>query len=104
MDGGNKQAYSVRIEHDLRHEYNCDRIGIGGIADSDHIRNTYGGFYHCMAMVLVKYYFEESKEIIDNFLNDNWDIAEAKLEDLQIDRIKNVLNEYEKVYKQVRNK
>jgi len=96
MDGAKIQSYAVRIEHHLRAEYNCDRLGIGGIADSDHIRSS--GFYHCMAMVLVKYYSGDNVKLIDTFLSENWDIDGKRMDDIGIARVEEVLKQYDKVY------
>lgn len=100
MDGAKIQSYAVGIEHDLRNEYNCDRFGIGGIANSDHIRRS--GFYHCMAMVLVKYYYGDNRKLIDNFLNENWDIDVMKMDDIGLKKVEEVLEQYENVYKTVK--
>ena len=69
MENGNIQSdlnKVLKVEQDLRNEYNCDRFGIGGIADSDHLKRV--GWYYGMAMVLVKYYNDKNEESIDNFL------------------------------------
>lgn len=54
------QQYAIGLEHDLFREYGWERFGIRVIANSDHIRRV--GFYHGMAMVLVKYYYGDNIE------------------------------------------
>ncbi len=100
MDGAKIQSYAGSIERDLRAEYNCDRMGIGGIANSDHVRG--GGLYHCLAMVLVKYYFGENKKLIDDFINEIWDIDGKTMDDIGLEKVEEVLKQYERVYKAVK--
>jgi len=102
MNGAKFQSYACSIEHDLRAEYNCDRMGIGGIANSDHVRG--GGLYHCLAMVLVKYYYGENKKNIDDFIENIWDIDGKKMEDIGLEKVEEVLKKYEQVYKTVKQK
>lgn len=96
------QQYATGIEHNLCYEYSCQRHGIGGIANSDHIRRV--GFYHAMAMVLVRYYYSDNIEMIDNFLNDTSYLAGVKMDDMELKEVEDILDRYEELYKELRDK
>jgi len=102
MNGSKIQSYAINIEHDLTSEYNCDRFGIGGIANSDHIRRV--GFYHCMAMVLAKYYNDDNKKLIDYFLEENYEIAGKRMDDIGLEKVQEIFEKYELLYNQINNK
>ena len=102
MKGARMQQYAIGLEHDLCKEYECERFGIGGIANSDHIRRV--GFYHSMAMVLVKYYYGDNREKIDRFLDSTSYYAGKRMDDIKLEEVEKILDEYNELYKLLRAK
>ena len=102
MNGAKMQQYAISIEHDLCYEYSCDRFGIGGISNSDHIRSS--GFYHAMAMVLVKYYYGDNIRIIDDFLESGIYYAGKRMDDIELEEVEDILNRYKELYRTLKNK
>lgn len=96
------QQYAAGIEHDLCYEYECDRGGIGNIANADHIRRV--GLFHSMAMVLVKYYYGDNINLIDEFLNDTSYYAGKRMDDISLEEVEDIIDRYNKLYKSLRNK
>lgn len=101
MDGAKMQQYAIGIEHDLCYEYGCDRLGLGGVANSDHIRRV--GLFHGMAMVLVKYYYDDNIAKIDTFLDDTNYYAGKRMDDIELDIVKDIITRYKELYKSLRD-
>lgn len=102
MKGAKMQQYAIGLEDDLCREYECERFRIGGIANSDHIRRV--GFYYSMAMVLVKYYHGHNREKIDKFLSDISYYAGKRMDDIELEEMEKILDEYNELYELLRAK
>ena len=57
----NPQAYAVDIELIMRDYFNCDRFGVGGLVDSDYIRQNY--FLAMMSTITYLYGRKETNDI-----------------------------------------
>ena len=95
---GMNQGTAVSLEMLLRKEYQCDRHGLGGIINSDHIRHRKGAFYHCMAMLLVKFYTKENATVIDDFLQKHDGINEKKMDEMNTEKNRQIYEELADIY------
>ena len=101
MDGAKMQQYAIGIEHDLCYEYNCNRSGVGGIVNSDHIRRV--GFFHSIALVLAKYYNGNNANLIDDFLESIIYYAGKRMDSIELEEVEEILDRYEELYKKLRD-
>lgn len=62
----NPQVYAVEIEHKMERVFNCERYGVGGLVNSDHIRRYP---FHSMICTLTHLYCNANKNVIDNFFD-----------------------------------
>ena len=105
MDNENKgimQGIAHGLEQTLRNEYHCDRYGVGGIINSDWIRNQRGAFFYCMVMALVKYYSTESASLIDKFIEDIDEIKEMKMDEIENSVAENIYSDFHIVHKAIK--
>lgn len=64
------QSYAVRIEHILCRIFSCERYGVGGIVNSDHIRkHPISSMIHAATYLYAKADFKR-KETIEKFIED----------------------------------
>lgn len=94
---------SVGVEWDLRNIFNCERFGMGGIADSDFIN---GSPYTCMIATLMYMYKEsdeQKKADIKRFIEKYSFYSNDTIEDIIIKQgekeILDMINEFETIYK-----
>lgn len=93
------QGIASSIEMDLRREYQCNQLEIGGIVSADCIRGFKGSFYYSMIMVLLKYYSGQNRNAIDRFIESIDDIKEMKMDEIKNKRAEKIYDDFQKVYK-----
>jgi len=92
------QGIAVGVEIILRTEYHCDRGDVGGIIDSDWIRNYKGAFFYCMVMALVKYYSPATANLIDNFIDGIGEIKDKKMDEIDNNVADKIYDDFHKVH------
>jgi len=99
---GIMQGIAAGLEIMLRTEYLCDRGGVGGIIDSDWIRNERGAFFYCMVMALIKYYSTESASQIDKFIEGIDEIKDKEMDEIENKVAEEIYNDFHKVHKVIK--
>jgi hypothetical protein len=99
---GIMQGIAAGLEIMLRTDYLCDRGGVGGIIDSDWIRNERGAFFYCMVIALLKYYSPESANQIDEFIEEINEIKDNKMDEIENKVAEKIYNDFHKVHKAIK--
>lgn len=66
----NPQMYAVEIEHVLCKVFRCERFGVGGLVNSDHIRQHPFHAMMCALSCIYAYADAEKKRAIEKFFTD----------------------------------
>lgn len=101
-DKGIMQGIAHGVEGYLRRAYKCNEFDLGEIVTANHIRNYKGAFYHCMAMVLIKYY-SAAPDLVDAFVNDIDAVKEIKMDEIDNEEAKRIYLKFQEVIKTVKN-
>lgn len=74
-------ANAISMEELLKKEFKAERHDFGGIIDSDFIDRNYN-FWHCIPLVLAKYYNFNNKADIDNFITKYRNFSNTELKNI----------------------
>ncbi|WP_252247110.1 hypothetical protein [Clostridium sp. ZBS4] len=80
--GSKSQNYAINIEHKLCNIFNCDRLGIGGMANSDFIRPMPYGTMVATLMFLYKEKDIVSQKKIEKFINDYQFYSDQRIDEI----------------------
>lgn len=99
LKGSRMQQEAIGIEFKLRNELRCERFGLGGFVNSDHIRS--GGFISAIILILSKYYNDGNKAIIDEYINDILFYSGERMDDIDEDVVDDIIERFKKISKKI---
>jgi len=100
MKGARMQQHAIDLEFHLQEEFNCERFGLGGFVNSDHIRSA--GFISSLVLILSKYYSKPNRQKIDDFINDVLFYSDLRMDDIDEDVIEDILSSFDTLYNSVK--